>query len=530
LVFTLVASMLGGCASKAPATTAPAGQATTGATATPAPEPTPLKIMTQSDPRTIDCATMPMWQNIENEANVKIEWDQVRSGWEEKKALVLASNALPDIFLGGLTDGDITTNIKSFVELTDLIKQYAPNVTKMFEENPGALAISTIPGAGIYSLPLALGFMPRSSATLMINKTWLDKLNVPVPTTIGELEAALVAFRDGDPNGNNQKDEIPLDWPSEIPGYVISPHSIYVLTGAYGTVDYSNVDNIVVKDGKVSFLWTSEAYYKLQQALHKWFTENLINPEVFTNTYAAAAALSTQGEAPRVGVTVGWSPASRTGQFADQYIVLPQLKESADSTVKPLWPSSLQNMSFAPNCCEMTIACKEQEAAMKLINLFYTDDWTIQSYYGSFPDNVLKNDDGTYEILMPKDGSTVESNKWLNALCNYAPGYFSADLEKRTKAPQEVMERINQDNVYADNRPANKDIFPSIVKFDAGTTEEMVYLKTDIYKLASQKMAEWVVNGGIEDQWDAYLESLNRMGLPRLIEIYQKAYDTYHID
>jgi putative aldouronate transport system substrate-binding protein len=41
-------------------------------------------------------------------------------------------------------------------------------------------------------------------------------------------------------------------------------------------------------------------------------------------------------------------------------------------------------------------------------------------------------------------------------------------------------------------------------------------------------MAEWVVNGGIEEEWENYLSDLDKMGLPRMQEIYQKAYDENH--
>lgn len=53
----------------------------------------------------------------------------------------------------------------------------------------------------------------------------------------------------------------------------------------------------------------------------------------------------------------------------------------------------------------------------------------------------------------------------------------------------------------------------------------MTYLKTDIDKFVDQKSAEWVVNGGIEEEWDNYLEQLQKMGLDRMREIYQEAYN-----
>ena len=46
---------------------------------------------------------------------------------------------------------------------------------------------------------------------MLINKAWLDKLGMQVPTTRDELEDVLKAFKTEDPNGNGQADEIPMN-------------------------------------------------------------------------------------------------------------------------------------------------------------------------------------------------------------------------------------------------------------------------------------------------------------------------------
>lgn len=40
-------------------------------------------------------------------------------------------------------------------------------------------------------------------------------------------------------------------------------------------------------------------------------------------------------------------------------------------------------------------------------------------------------------------------------------------------------------------------------------------------------MAAWCVNGGIEDEWDDYINSLKMMGLEEMRAIYQEVYDAY---
>ena len=45
---------------------------------------------------------------------------------------------------------------------------------------------------------------------LYINQQWLDALGLEMPQTVDEYYETLMAFRDKDPNGNGEQDEIPL--------------------------------------------------------------------------------------------------------------------------------------------------------------------------------------------------------------------------------------------------------------------------------------------------------------------------------
>ena len=51
--------------------------------------------------------------------------------------------------------------------------------------------------------------------------------------------------------------------------------------------------------------------------------------------------------------------------------------------------------------------------------------------------------------------------------------------------------------------------------------------ETDIKNFVNQQRAKWLVDGGIEEEWDGYVAQLQQMGLDQMIEIYQNALDRY---
>ena len=65
------------------------------------------------------------------------------------------------------------------------------------------------------------------------------------------------------------------------------------------------------------------------------------------------------------------------------------------------------------------------------------------------------------------------------------------------------------------------------MRFDDATAEELATLEPDISTYVESQYAKWVAEGGIDEEWDNYIATLNRMGLERMIEIFQREYDKY---
>lgn len=58
--------------------------------------------------------------------------------------------------------------------------------------------------------------------------------------------------------------------------------------------------------------------------------------------------------------------------------------------------------------------------------------------------------------------------------------------------------------------------------------DEMSTLNTNIISEIARQSCEWIMNGGIEEEWDAYLKNLDSIGLQRWLEINETAAERYN--
>ena len=135
---------------------------------------------------------------------VNIEWIPVVEGNNEQIATLLAGD-MPDVFLGLLTDWQITQNYSLFLETENLIETYCPNIYETYESSvDGWRNFLTYPDGHMYGLIAGYysSYYNSIEGTMWINKQWLDNLGLAVPTTLPELEQVLTAFRDNDADGD----------------------------------------------------------------------------------------------------------------------------------------------------------------------------------------------------------------------------------------------------------------------------------------------------------------------------------------
>lgn len=484
-----------------------------------------LNFVFNSQTMTQDLDVLPMFAELEKRTNIHIKWDICRSGWEDKKAMLLASGDLPDAFFGaGIQDSDITGHLDMFVPLENYIEQYCPNIINMFEKAPITKKISIFPDGHIYGLPQVMPLRPSSNDVLAINKAWLDKLGLKVPTTIDEFYDVMMAFKTRDPNGNGLQDEIPFNFANFEDARWFTART---LLGAWGVMYDMTFNYLTCKNDVVYYMPTLKEYKELVKFLNKMYSNGLINKEVFTDDLSKFVALGKSPDVPILGSAIAWTPEVVTGKWADQYIAIPPLTAGKDIT--PLWGTNRALVKYATNRFEVTTANKHIPETMRWVNECYEPDMSLYLYYGSEGIGIRKEADGTYTILQPTSKEYDQDLwKWYNAPADFAPVCVLEETEALIKDPSGYYaDRVKMGMIYDKYLLDDRDIYP-LVKFEKADQDELTLLKTDITKYVDHKFAQWVTNGGVEEEWESYLAELEKMGLPRMLEIYQKGYDNYY--
>lgn len=463
-------------------------------------------------------AELQFFQELEEETNVHIDWNMsTDDGWNEKKGLLFAGE-LPDAFYGQgiLSDIDVVKYASQgiLIPLEELIDQYAPNVKKLLENDEYRKAL-TAPDGHIYALPSLTELSPTTHDKLFVNKTWLDTLGMDVPETLDELKETLIAFRDTPlTESGKASDQIPFSFL-----YDRKENGLFSLFGSFGQVDTG--DHFIVKDGAVTYTAITEPYKEAIQYFNELYKEGLIDKEGFTHDFNVYIAKIKAPE-KTVGSFVGWSLSSAAGPNKEDYVAMAPFKGPDGKQIWNTYPSPIN----AKGSFVITKNCENPEALLRWIDMHYDPETSLQIDQGLIGRTLEKAEDGTFHYLPVPEGKS-----FTEMIHDYSPGVngvsaVTMDVASKLELNANLQERAELDEFFSPyNVPADQ-VLPDMY-LTVEEAETISILETDLTSYVDQCYANWIVHGGIENEWDGYLKKLDEMGLQEYIQIYQDAYDRY---
>lgn len=459
----------------------------------------------------IDWNDKTFYHDRAEETNVNLNFT-VLNDWTTQTNLMLASGDLPDLFMGGTIA--IDDNLDYFHDLTELIDLYAPSLVEAIDQQPSLVASMKSADGSIRGLSAHFAAKDNYMGTIYwINQDWLDAVDKDIPTTIDELYEVLVAFRDGDPNGNGVQDEIPLafnevQWAGKI-------SNMFGLFGVlYNTGNYVAVND----DQQVYFQPSQEAFYDALVWLNRLQSEGLLDGEGFSQTNDQYTAKIAQDI---LGICARYDPIN----FLDGFVPIPVIT-NGDTEILIDGSSEVSgNRNLA-----ITIQCDTPEALVRYYEHVNGDfEKKMDNRFG--PRGIYWDymEDGENFYLHDYDSTPPEGYEFWDQFVytHGSPGgngfsFFSKANMDRDLSPKTArVTAIDEYQAYYPEYPYRS------AAIDEALTSEMNLLYVEIDAYVQNFVASSILEGIDEARWQAHMDTLNALSVDRYIELRQMAYDAY---
>lgn len=470
-----------------------------------------------------------IFDRLEEETGVHINWTNYVDDYAEQRNLAIAAGDLPDAFWNThASDQELLSwaNDGVIIPLNDLIDEYMPNLSAIYDKYPEYRELSTAPDGNIYSLPWIeeLGEGKESIHTVngmaWINVEWLDNLGLDMPETTDELMTVLEAFKNEDPNGNGEADEIPLSFIDSG-----GNEDFKILMAAFGGEGDNDNHIVVDNDNNVTFTANTDEYRQGIEYFHELYQKGLLDQEAFEHDWNAFVA---KGNDHRYGVYFTWDKANVTG-MNESYDVLPVLAGSnGDKKI-----TRTNNHGFARDRFVITSANKNLELTAKWIDKMYDPIQSVQNNWGTYGDEEQQN---IFELGENDNGEPMLQHLDLEGA---APG----ELRQRTEAsgslavldeyfgvyttmPDDAQWRLDLMHEHYTDFVENENNYPPIFINEEDSTR-LAQIEADLFPYIDQRRAEFILEGVTDEKWEAHLEELERLNVSELLEIRQRNYDSY---
>ncbi|WP_320928061.1 extracellular solute-binding protein [Hungatella sp.] len=458
-----------------------------------------------------------VWQEAAKRTNVSLKGTISLSNSNEEEAfnLMMSSGNLADII--GYVDASSLEKLGrdgGMIPLNDLIKEHAPNIQKVLDEDARFRQTAYSLDGNIYQIPKNQEL--KAAEFWWIRQDWLDKLNLKAPATVDELHDVLYAFRNEDPNGNGLKDEIPL---FDRAGWKQPDEYLYL---------WDTSLEFYPRDGKMKYEPLEENFKTGVSNMIKWYQEGLIDPEIFTR---GASSRDTLLGGNLGGCTHDWVSTANYNSTLQETIPGFQMVAIA--------PPADQNgvvkerVSRYPGVgWGISSQCKDPVTVIKFMDYFFTEEGSDLMNWGIEGDTFTRDADGSKHFTDTVLQSELTPIGYLRSIgAQYRIGMCQdGDYEYATMKEDgiEANKLYNgHDEWFDDSLPPYLD-GKMALKYTSDDETEYKNIMASIKPYVDEKFQSWILGvNDFDSEYDTFIKELKARGIDRALEINQKAYDTF---
>jgi putative aldouronate transport system substrate-binding protein len=460
-----------------------------------------------------------VFRKLEEVTNIHVEWKLLPADQENAVALYLAAGDFPDFFRTYIgPDEQYAYGVEGGVLLdySGLIDRYMPNMVSWFKEFPEAKKIITQTNGAIYTLPRIQKASTSAVGQMWVRTDYLEKIGKAMPTTTDELYDALAAIKASKLTGGfapllpyNDSDYF---WHTEQ----------YLFSALGDSVDIDFADD---GTGTVVYNRIGEQYRRYLEYANKLYRNGLLERELFT-----IDAETTQSRV-KLGQAAFMTAAHNLTEqdFPDGKIhidLMPPLTSASTSTRKVPAYTYVYSVGGA-----ISKKSKYPKELLRMFDISFARSEVVKGsgLYCLSENTGLEGVDWEYtnpektalRVKVP-EGYTESIWKWVTNHVTWGEQYGAVVTMATTGSSNSL---VREQGMIKNNIPFAVVPFPDTnMKYTLDEKTTIANKLTDITSYVTQMRARFIT--GIEplSNWDAYVNTVNKMGLDEVLAQKQKAY------
>lgn len=459
-------------------------------------------------------------QCLEEETGIDVEFVHPATGQEaENFNLMVVSGTLPDIIVDGDTyySGGAAAAVEDgvFADLTDLVPEYAPDYNYFLENNDMFWRLATAADGSINSIYCYKDVQAPFYLRTQFRQDWLDEWDMDVPETFDEYEAYFQKVQE--------------EYPDVSPFTLDDTGLQLQFLAAFGIATNDNGQRFFVKDGKVSHTFNEDALLDYLTLMNDWYAKGYINRDFLTLDDTEAVQAFVTGQT-----------ASVVGNSDNVYTLSEEL--GIDATTGPFArvnegdPYHGDVFYFPQNGQPTSINAKSEniELALQWLNYGFTKQGAGTHNFGD-PETTWT----WSEEVNPEYGTTIP--EYTDYALNNTEFPLS-DIEYTLRLHVSWAKYRYGDDVSMIRNVSDPDCWNYRAKWSDDETVDSAYvlptlaftpeeadevgtLTTNIDTYAEEMILKFITGDTPLSEFENFQAQVESLGMPRLLELYQNAYD-----
>lgn len=499
-------------------------------------EKTTLTVLVQTDTNIEDVETNDYVTKLEEAVNVDLQFEYLPAGNDGKQKLnVLLSSGsdLPDIIWFALEPIEVYTYGSQgyFIPINDYIEQESFYLKNYLDTDEGKENLKYIKSAdgNIYAWPAIIEEIGNDyDHRMWINQTWLDELGLEMPTTTDEYYEVLKAFKEKDPNGNGQADEMPL-----VGNRTGWNQSVWT-TLSYPFIYLNDQFDFIIKDdeGKLTVSYAQPEFKDALEYMNKLCSEGLLSPLTFTQDEAQWKQILGDPNGQVIGSLCAGSMSCYAGA--------PDRKKDLTHLPPLTGPDGVCWTSYRATSLPqykgfITSSCENPVAAAAVFDYMYSEEMARQGRWGTEGKAWEQVDPSTtesmYESLGAEASFKITDNIWGGVqnqqMGEMHPTLRTYDITNSQAKPDDPFDAqlmtANSIPDYIDKYP--KDDLVTRIIYTQEEADQIAEIQAPLKTYREEAIAAFITGTRPLSDWDNYLAELEGIGLQQFLDVAQQAYD-----